>query len=310
MIRARQGASNCATRVPMRPKPTSPMVWPAKAVRCPAADVIGEVLLLAPLAGADVGVALAQLLEQRQHEGDGGLGDAEAVGLGRRVAHHHAEVGRRFGVDVIDADRVFRDHAQALRRLHDAAADRGVADRRAHQRDRVAGGFHHLVLHVAGARQLPLVLAEDDLAAQAFERLDGLGRLLAPRENQNLGLGHECSVLGCWSVAMMRSQGRSIQLDSAVLENLAPAVRLLAQERVEFLRRRADRADAGLLQRFGDCRIVIHRCDLALNLLDDGARRAGGRDKPDPGRNVVERRIARLDGQRPHVRAVQGAAGC
>ena len=79
MIRARQGASSCATRVPMRPSPTRPMVCPAKSVRRAAADVIGEIVRLAPFAGAHVGVALAQLLEQRQHESDGGLGDAEAV---------------------------------------------------------------------------------------------------------------------------------------------------------------------------------------------------------------------------------------
>ena len=30
MRRARQGVMSCATRVPMRPKPTSPMVWPGK----------------------------------------------------------------------------------------------------------------------------------------------------------------------------------------------------------------------------------------------------------------------------------------
>ena len=159
-----------------------------KAVRRPATDVIGEVLLFAPFAGADVGVALAQLLEQRQHEGDGGLCHAEAVGLGRGVAHHDAEVRRRLGVDVIDADRIFRHHPQALRGLHDPPGDRGVADRGAHQSDHVAGGFHDLVFHIAGARELPLILAEHDFAAQVFQRLDGLRRLFATGENQNLGL--------------------------------------------------------------------------------------------------------------------------
>ena len=160
-----------------------------KTIRGAAADVIGEIVGRAPFARAHISVALGDLLQQRQHEGDGGFGDAEAVRFGRRVAHHDAELGRGFRVHVVDADGIFRDDAQPLRSLHDAPADRRVTDRRAHQRHRVARRLHHGLL-VRGARQLPRALAENELAAQTFERGDGLRRFLARGKDQDCGLGH------------------------------------------------------------------------------------------------------------------------
>ena len=140
-------------------------------------------------AGAHVGVALAHLLEQREHHGDGGLGDAEAVGLGRRMAHQDPEVGRRLDVHVVHADRVFRDDAQPLRGFHDAAADRCVADRGAHQCHGVARGGNERVL-VLAARLLPGRVAEGKLVAGLFEQVQGFSRFLAAGIDQHLGLRH------------------------------------------------------------------------------------------------------------------------
>ena len=193
-MRARQGANNWATRVPMRPRPTRPMVWPANPSEAAAADVIGEIFRGAPFARAHIGVALGDFLQQREHEGDGRFGDAEAVGFGRRVAHHDAEVGCGLGVDVVDTDGVFRDDAQPLRCLHDAPADRGVTHGGAHERDCIARGLHHRIL-VRRARQLPVAIPDDDFTAHAFERLDGLWRLLPRGKDQNFRLGHERSVV-------------------------------------------------------------------------------------------------------------------
>ena len=166
----------------------------AEAVGGAGAEVVGEIVRGAPFAVAHVGVAVGELLEQRQHHRHRGLGDAEAVRLGRRVADHDAELGRGFGVDVVDADGVFGDDAQPLRRLHHAAADRGVAHRGAHQRHAVARLRHHVVL-VMRARQLPVAVADHDLAAEPLDRLDGLGRLLARGEDQDFRLvGHGNSV--------------------------------------------------------------------------------------------------------------------
>ena len=54
----------------------------------------------------------------------------------------------------------------------------------------------HVVL-VMGARQLPVAVADHDLAAEPLDRLDGLGRLLARGEDQDFRLvGHGSSVAG------------------------------------------------------------------------------------------------------------------
>jgi hypothetical protein len=105
------------------------------------------------------------------------------------VGAHDAELGRGVRVDVIDADGVFGDDAQALRGLHDPPADRGVAHGRAHERDRVARRLRDGVF-VRRARQLPGAVAEDEFAAQAFERVDGLRRLLARGKYQDFRLRH------------------------------------------------------------------------------------------------------------------------
>ena len=108
-------------------------------------------------------------------------------GFGRRVANHDAELGGGVGVDVIDADGVFGDDAQTLRGLHDAPADRGVAHGGAHERNRVTRRLHD-GLFVRRARQLPVAVAEDEFAAQAFERVDGLRRFLARGKDQDFRL--------------------------------------------------------------------------------------------------------------------------
>src|SRR6516225_10490663 len=87
----------------------------------------------------------------------------------------------------------------------------------------------------------------------------------------------------------------SVELYSTILEHSIPAVQLFAHESLEFFGRAADRADAGFLEFFGDDGIGIHVDDFALDLVDDGARRAGRRHQPDPGRDVVERRNAGFD---------------
>src|SRR5262249_15143438 len=94
----------------------------------------------------------------------------------------------------------------------------------------------------------------------------------------------------------------SVELYSTILEHSIPAVQLFAHESLEFLRRAADRADARFLQFLGNDGIGIHVDDFALDLVDDGARRAGRRHQPDPGRDVVERRNAGFDRERPDLR--------
>jgi hypothetical protein len=64
-----------------------------------------------------------------------------------------------------------------------------VAHGRAHERDRVARRLHDGVF-VRRAWQLPGAVAEDELAAQAFKRVDGLRRLLARGKDQDFRLGH------------------------------------------------------------------------------------------------------------------------
>ncbi len=123
----------------------------AKSVRCALANIVRKVVRSAPLAGADVGVAVGELLEQRQHHRHRGLGDAETIRLRRRMTDHDAEFGGGCGIDVVDTDGVFGDDAKPLRGFHHAAADRGVAHGGAHQRDAIACMCHHVVL-VFGAR--------------------------------------------------------------------------------------------------------------------------------------------------------------
>src|SRR4029453_11715374 len=96
-------------------------------------------------------------------------------------------------------------------------------------------------------------------------------------------------------------RARSVELDSAILEYLTPPVQFFAHESIEFLRRAAHPADAGFLEFVGDDRIDIHLDDLALNLVDDSAWRAGGRHEPNPGRDIVECRNAGFDRERPDL---------
>ena len=160
-----------------------------KIVGLPAAHIVGEVGEFPPFAVAHIGIALADLLEQGQHEGHRGLGDAEAIGFRRRVADHDAELGGGVGIDVVDPDGVFGDDAQPLRGLHDPPRDGGVAHGGAHQGDRIARRFGHCIF-VGAARQLPIAIAEDELTTEAFERRDGLRWLFARGEDQNFRLGH------------------------------------------------------------------------------------------------------------------------
>src|SRR5262245_19172944 len=76
-----------------------------------------------------------------------------------------------------------------------------------------------------------------------------------------------------------RRRGRKDQLSFIPLsfEHSTPTVQLFAHESVEFLRRAADRADARFFELLGDDGIGIHPDHFALNLVDDGARRAGRR---------------------------------
>src|SRR5262249_38409797 len=64
-----------------------------------------------------------------------------------------------------------------------------------HERDRVARRLRDGVF-VRGARQLPVPVAEDEFAAQAFERVDGLRRLLTRGKDQDSRLRHCASVVG------------------------------------------------------------------------------------------------------------------
>ena len=87
-------------------------------------------------------------------------------------------------------------------------------------------------------------------------------------------------------------------MDTAVLEYLTPSIQLFAHEGIEFFRRTAHRANAGFFQLPGDDGIGIHLDDFALNLVNHQPRRAGGRNQPDPGRDIVERGKAGLRGER------------
>src|SRR2546422_10681101 len=50
------------------------------------------------------------------------------VGFGRAMGDQDSQIGRRLDVDVVGADREFGDDPQPVRALHDALADRRVAD--------------------------------------------------------------------------------------------------------------------------------------------------------------------------------------
>src|SRR6516165_6880130 len=105
-----------------------------------------------------------------------------------------------------------------------------------------------------------------------------------------------------WRENLAEGVEGSVEPYSTILEHSIPAVQLFTHESLEFLRRAADRADARFLQFLGDDGIGIHVDDFALDLVDDGARRAGRRHQPDPGRDVVERRNAGFDRERPDLR--------
>jgi hypothetical protein len=77
--------------------------------------------------------------------------------------------------------------------LYDPPADRSVAHRRTHERNRAARCLDHRIFMLA-AGQLPGAVAEHELAAQSFKRVDGLGRLFARGKDENFRLGHAGSV--------------------------------------------------------------------------------------------------------------------
>src|SRR5262245_38298733 len=81
-----------------------------------------------------------------------------------------------------------------------------------------------------------------------------------------------------------------IQPDAAVLEYFGPALGLVAKEGVEFRGRRGYRVDPGAFELLGNDGIGIGAHHLALDLLNDGRRRAGRGDEADPGRDVLKRR--------------------
>jgi hypothetical protein len=64
-----------------------------------------------------------------------------------------------------------------------------VAHGSAHERHRAARRLDHGIL-MRAARQLPVAIAEDEIAAETFERRDRLRRLLARGEDQDFGFGH------------------------------------------------------------------------------------------------------------------------
>src|SRR5262249_15443945 len=103
-------------------------------------------------------------------------------------------------------------------------------------------------------------------------------------------------------IAVQAAGRRSVELYSTILEHAIPTVQLFAHEGVEFLGRAAGRADARFFQLLGDDGIGIHLDHFALNLVDDGARRAGRRHQPDPGLDVVERWNAGFDRERLDLR--------
>src|SRR3954468_16511308 len=81
-----------------------------------------------------------------------------------------------------------------------------------------------------------------------------------------------------------------VELDiSAVSQNLGPAFGLAADECCELGRRvAADREDARLFQSGDHGGVAIHARDLAMDVVDDGGRGAGGSHQGDPGGAFVE----------------------
>src|SRR3954471_18960374 len=71
----------------------------------------------------------------------------------------------------------------------------------------------------------------------------------------------------------------SVELDSAFLIDLGPALRLGAEVFVELLGCRGHGQDAGLLQPVGDDGIGCGLDHVVVDLLHDSGRRAGRRDE-------------------------------
>src|SRR3954451_23315511 len=67
----------------------------------------------------------------------------------------------------------------------------------------------------------------------------------------------------------------SVELDAALFEYLAPSHEFLAHEGFEFLRSTGGGADARSLELIGNRGIGVDMDDVALDLLDNLARRAG-----------------------------------
>src|SRR5262249_31346037 len=150
-------------------------------------------------------------------------------------------------------------------------------------------------------------------AGDPYSRAGGYGSpQRGPRDASVAGCpsrGRQCYELITWiwyhrgeKIAAEAAGRRSVELYSTILEHAIPTVQLFAHEGVEFLGRAADRADARFFQLLGDGGIGIHLDHFALNLVDDGARRTGRRHQPDPGRDVVKRRNAGFDRERPDLR--------
>jgi hypothetical protein len=81
-------------------------------------------------------------------------------------------------------------------------------------------------------------------------------------------------------------------------DDLAPALGLAVNERLELSGRARHRDDTGVLQPFGDRRVGVDGGDEMGQLAGDFARRAGRRVERDPGRNVAQLRHARGLGER------------
>jgi hypothetical protein len=78
---------------------------------------------LTPLTGADVGVALRNLAQQRDGEGDHQLGDGAAVDAAGPAQRDLAGL-HRMQVDLVEADAVLGDHLEFGQCIEDAGVDR------------------------------------------------------------------------------------------------------------------------------------------------------------------------------------------